>query len=225
MDSEFPSNSGIPPKSNDVPPASPQKEEVTKVISGEPIVRKKSLLKQFTSTFTPTSTKSVVEWVYTGVIIPAVKQLIFESAKQGLSMKLFGDSAPGGYQAPGFGQSVAYTAYNRMSQPMVAPAVLNRPDPRMPQPGQMTPHGKRMHDFKEILIPSRAEAIVVLEKLYSLLSQFEVVTVADFYSACGITPAFPDEQWGWFSLQGSDVAHTSQGWLVDLPPAVPLTNQ
>lgn len=215
MESEFPSNNQFPPKAE--ASKTPEKEEVQKVISGQAIERKKPLGRRFLETFNVTDNKSVVGWVYTDVIIPQAKNLIYDIFKMGLEMKLFGESR-GGASRGSFGQQAAYTAYNRMSAPMVS---SGRPDPRG-EPGHLSRQARQMHDFRDIIIPSRAEATVVLDKLYSLLSSYEVVSVSDYYAACGITPAFTDERWGWYSLAGSDISPTRDGWLVDLPAPEPI---
>ena len=223
MESEFPPGNKMPPKSNEGPKQNPPKEPVEKVIEGVAVERKMPLGKRFMKNFNGADSKSVAKWVFGEVIVPTIKKLIYESFTSGLQMKLFGQAQAPRSGVGGFGQQ-AYTAYNRMTAPMVSTTgfSLLRPDPREQQGGQLSPQARQMHDFKEILIPSRAEALVVLEYLYSQLHKFEVVSVSDFYAACGITPAFTDERWGWYSLEGSDVSHTTQGWLLDLPQPTPI---
>lgn len=221
MENEFPGAGNLPPRTSEVPKAdTPEKEKVEKVITGQAVTRKKPLGKRFMETFSGADNKSVGQWVFTDILVPSIKNLIYETFKTGLEMKLFGQARTprmGG----GLGNQVAFTAYNRMSAPMMGQSpMFNNPmmqNNQMPQQGQLSPQARQMHDFKEIIMPSRQDAVVVLEKLYELLSKFNVVSVSDFYAACGITPEFTDERWGWYSLQGSDISHSSQGWLVDLP--------
>lgn len=225
MENEFPPPSKMPPRSNEARAPQPEpevREKVEKVISGQAIEKKPGLFKQFTKTFSGADNKSVGQWVFSDILVPSIKNLIYETFKTGLEMKLFGQ-ARSPRMGGGLGSQVAYTAYNRMSapmmgqQPMMSSPMMNNQMQQMQGPGQLSPQARQMHDFKEIIMPSRQDAVVVLEKLYELLSKFNVVSVSDFYAACGITPEFTDERWGWYNLQGSDIGHTSQGWVVDLP--------
>lgn len=229
MESEFQGSSQMPPQSGQKPQTPPK--DVQKVISGEAVAMKKSPARRFRETFTIADTKTVITTVISGVLIPQSKNLIYDLCKMALEVKLFGQSTSNGMRSGGMGQQAVFTAYNRMSpqvQQILPTGMMGQQMPQQMQqqfstPGNLSAQARQMHDWQDIKIPSMAEAEVVLQKLYNILSTYEVTTVADYYNACGITPAFTDEAWGWYSLAGTQINPIRDGWLINLPAAVPLT--
>jgi hypothetical protein len=74
------------------------------------------------------------------------------------------------------------------------------------------------HEFDEIILESRAEAELVLEKLADLIEQYEVATVADLYELVGITASHTDLKWGWDDMRDAGVDRVrSGGYLLALP--------
>ena len=222
MESEFPSNSHIQKKPS---AKKPEPKKVEKVISGEAIQRKKSRSKRFKEIFfSGADSKTVFSHLTSEIIIPESKRLFLEIMNAGLEWKLYGSALSPGRRGParGLGGGDFFNrgviAYNRMSQ---QPLGLGRPaDPR--DSVNLSRQSRATHNFDEIVIGTRAEAIEVIDQLYSLLAQYELVSVADLYNMIGITPAFTDERWGWVNLSGSDVTRVRDGYLLDLPRPEPL---
>ena len=81
----------------------------------------------------------------------------------------------------------------------------------------MSHRARATHDFGEIIIPTRPEADAVLEGLFAILEEYDVVSVSDLYEMTGVTSHFTDRKWGWTDLRGSDIHRIREGWLLDLP--------
>lgn len=81
----------------------------------------------------------------------------------------------------------------------------------------MSRQARAAHDFDEIVLETRGDAEIVIEKLRDTLAQYDVVTVADLYDLVGITGSFTDNKWGWYNLRDARVSPVRGGYLLDLP--------
>ena len=86
----------------------------------------------------------------------------------------------------------------------------------------MSRRARGSHDFADIILATRVEAEEVIDKLFSLVSQYEQATVGDLYEMLGVERSFTDEKWGWDDLRGAGVSRISSGYLLDLPRPIPL---
>ncbi len=209
---DYPGNSRKVQKKEEEP------KKIPKVISGEAVRRKKSLRKRFMETFIGgDDAQSVWGYVLNDVLVPAAKDTISDALREGVERVLFGESRG---RSPRGRSSSSYTSYNqvRPSSPYSRREEPRREDPRR----EMSRRGRASHDFDEIVIETKVEAEEVLDSMYALLEQYEVVTVADLYEMLGTTGSYTDEKWGWLDLRGSGVTRVKGGYLLDLPKTQPL---
>jgi hypothetical protein len=90
-------------------------------------------------------------------------------------------------------------------------------------PRTLSRGSRARHSFDEIVIQSRPEAEEVLDRLYDLISKYELARVSDLYSLTGFESSHTDYKWGWTELTGSGVSRVrSGGYLLDLPEPEPL---
>lgn len=176
--------------------------------STEPIEvkkKKKSFGTRFKEAFIGQSVGSVTDYVLWEVIVPYVKKLLAESANTAINLALFGDAKPRWKNSDRPHTSMAAVYNDRNSANNRRRTRHNRPD---------------VQDF---LFPSEEQANRVLEMLMEEIGDYEVVSVADFYSEVN-EPVVPvDSKWGWKSLDGADVSEIpGEGWVLDLPPAKPI---
>lgn len=176
--------------------------------STEPIEvkkKKKSFGARFKEAFIGQSVGSVTDYVLWEVIVPYVKKLLAESANTAINLALFGDAKPRWKNSDRPHTSMAAVYNDRNSANNRRRTRHNRPD---------------VQDF---LFPSEEQANRVLEMLMEEIADYEVVSLADFYSEVN-EPVVPvDSKWGWKSLDGADVSEIpGEGWVLDLPPAKPI---
>lgn len=76
--------------------------------------------------------------------------------------------------------------------------------------------------FPELIIATRAEAFVVLDRLTQLISRYAAATVADLYDLCGLETKYADNKWGWTELPGVKIVRVDSGYKLDLPKPVSL---
>lgn len=210
MVESFPSNSHHKNPAPEV--AQPEeREKVEKVTAGEVQQRKQPLGKRLTSTFFGGDAKSAVSYVVLEVLVPAAKDTIADAFSQGIERMIFGEARSTSRRTginPRSGVG-GYTSYNRMSQ--------HSNGPRRDEPRTMSRRARANHEFDEIILATRAEADLVIERLFDLIERYEVATVADLYNLVGISEQFTDGKWGWDDMRGARVKRVNSGYLLDLP--------
>jgi hypothetical protein len=203
---QYPPNSDA---SKNPPPEDVKKVE--RVTSSEPIRRRKSLGKQFKSTFFGGDAKSALRYVMFDVLVPAAKDAIAEAGSEWWQRLVFGDTRRKRSAPPSGPQG--YVSYNRY-------AMQGHQEP----PRAMSRQGRARHNFDEIVLTSRTEAEEVIDRMFDILGRYDAVSVADLYGLVGIDQTHTDYKWGWTDLRGSGVARVRSGYLLDLPDPDPLTN-
>lgn len=182
-----------------------KEKKVEKVVVGNVKRRKKPLSKRFAETFVGDDAHSVASYVMTDVLVPAAKDMIADAVSQGIEKMLFGETRGRSRGASVAG--AAYTSYNRISTQAKASN----------QRREISQKARASHDFDEIILDTRGEAQEVLDLLFSLISDYDVATVADLYEMVGQTGTFTDEKWGWTDMRGSSITRIKGGYLLNLP--------
>jgi hypothetical protein len=79
-------------------------------------------------------------------------------------------------------------------------------------------HRGSRYDIGQIVIPTRAQALEILEMMFNIVQQYEVVTVAELYEMAGMsTNNYMDRNHGRTSLRGAQAVRVRDGYLLDLP--------
>lgn len=212
----FPSNSKRP--ANIRPGKAPRAEDqpqkkVERVVTGEVVRRKTPLGKRLANRLLPGNPENIWEYMVGDVIIPAMRDTVFEAFMGGFERMMFPDSDPPRRRLrPGPGPGYGYTAYHNQY------TTVNKREERR----AMSPRGRANHSFDEIILPHRAEAEEILYRLFDYIQQFDEASVADLYEMCGISSNFTDQKWGWTELPGAYVSRTTRGYLLNLPRPIPL---
>lgn len=187
----------------------PAKEEVKKVITGNVVRRKRSLVSKIFGDVVAEDSGSVFEYLLTDVLIPAAKNLLYELVTEGAQRKLYGNSKP-----RSSGMKQGYTSYaSRFVQGR------NTPEPQT----MMSRQERASHNFNNVILANRGDAEDVLEALRELIDRYEVATVSDFYELVGITSDFTDNKYGWTDLRAAGVQLVRGGWTVNMPRTQALT--
>jgi hypothetical protein len=208
---EFPSNSQNPK----IAPETGKEEsakKVQKIISGEAVRRKKSTGARFKEMFFGDDTKSVVEYVFADVLIPAARDMIVDAFTQGLERMVFGEVRSSNRRTGHRPTTGGYTSYNNRYASSQSSTSNRRDEPRT-----MSRRARGSHDFDEIILPTRSEAEGVIDRMYELLEKHNAVSVSDLYELVGIEGSYVDEKWGWTDLRGADARRVSNGYLLNLP--------
>lgn len=208
FDEEFPGNS-IRKKTEKVVDEIKEKK-VEQIVTGNVIRQKKGLGQKFSETFFGDDTKSVGDYIFHDVLIPALKTTLSDMVGGGIEMLLFGERRRSGGTSIYRDRDRSYVPYNRISR---------RDDyrGRDTRYNTMSRVSRTRHDFDQIIIESRGEAEDVLSHLVDLIEDYGVASVADYYDLVGIESAFTDNKYGWENLRDAYVERVRQGYVVRLP--------
>lgn len=186
-------------------------KNIERVTSGDAIRKKKSLRKQLRETFIAGDLKTSIRYVTFDILLPTIRDMLWEAGSGGIEKLIFGDSRRRGSTVPQSGPT-GYVSYNRYSMGNRASGPARA----------MSRMARARHDFDEIVLESRVEAEEVIDRLFDLVSRYETATVADLYELVGISSSHTDHKWGWTSLRGAGVSRVRDGYLLDLPDPIPL---
>ncbi len=201
---DYASNSA---KSKKDSPSPSERPEIKQIAAAS--VRKKSLGAKVKETFAGDSAESVFQYVLFDIVLPRFKDLVFETFTGGLEKSLFGSSSRSSRRS-----SSGKTDYRGISSG-------SRREERRDR--EISPRGRANHDFEEITIPTRGEAEQVRDTLLELVDQYDSATVADLYSACGISTDHTDLKFGWTDLSEARILPArGGGYILELPRAEAL---
>ena len=210
---DFPANSKRAKERSDELPGDEPKR-IQQVTSAEAVRRKRGVGKMFKETFIGGDARTTLEYMTTEVVIPGIRDMVFDAFQSGLERMIYGESRikrGGSHYSPY--SNVGHVNYQGMSS--------NRPPPTSNR--MLSQRSRARHDFGEIVIQSRQEAEEVLDRLFDELSRYGSVPVSVLYELTGIQSSHTDHKWGWNSLRGSKVARLrTGGFLLDLPNPEPL---
>lgn len=185
------------------------KKDIVKVVHGEVKKTKRPLGERFKETFFSGDLSSVLRYVSSEVLLPALRNLIVDSTTKGIERMIYGDSQNR------YRRSDPRYRYSYNSSPLSQVREPRRaflPD----QPPQV-PRGPRTHDFGRIVIVSKEDAEVVLDRLIDIIDTYDIASVADLHDLVGIPTSYIDNNWGWTSLGHANVRQVREGFVLDLP--------
>ena len=202
---KFPSNSADRKVEE---PAVPARPRVRQIAKGHR--RQRSRLRQELVT---EDVRTVGSDVMSDVILPAVKDLVFDIVSESFSRVLFGRS-----RTPSRSRSTGYTSYQQ-SYPGSTPYSSAR---------QSATVRAYRPAWEPVVVATRQEASLVLQSMAEIRDEYGSVSVADLYGLIGVTPEYTDENRGWTNpgaFEGVHIRRTSGGYLLNLPEPVSITDR
>lgn len=179
-------------------------KKVEKVAKGNVKIKKKNEIKKFADVFVSEDASNVKSYVLMDVIIPGVKRIVWDMFTGGLKMLLFGER---GISEKDRKSRTSYDGYydkDNYRRSSGEARIRNR------------------FDDDEIIIKSRGEAEDVMDYLYDVLNEYDVVRVLDLYDKLDITAPYTANRYGWTDLRGSKIVPVREGYLLKLPKAIKI---
>lgn len=190
-----------------VAPTEAASEPAEKVIEGKVTLRKPPWYKRMARSMIADDASNIGDYLLVDVIAPAIKNLIRDSIVGTTDRALYGSARRVG-TSRGEGSGSLRTRYREMSEG----------EPRK----LMSRDAQRRHDFSEVTLVSREEAVLVVEALIDRVERFGQASVSDLYDMIGVTGSYADRSYGWTDLRTADVQQNRGGWLLALPSPQPL---
>lgn len=185
-----------------------EQKKVEKVVSEEVKTKRKGVGKRLADIFLSEDAANVKSYIFTDVVIPAVKDTIVDIVKSGIEMLFYGETRANKTTKSGGGTYVSYSNYYNTSSRN-----------RQIDTGD---RNRNWRDSREFIFASRGDAEKVLIDLTAIIDDYQAASVADLCSLVGITGEWTDNKFGWVDLSGSKVRKVYGGWIIDLPKPIYL---
>ncbi len=185
-------------------------KEVKKVVSSNVERKKKSGLQRFANEFISEDIDNVKSYVWTEIILPNVKDILFNSLRTAFEMFIYGDSDRGHSNRRGQRSRVSYESmyYN---------------DDRYRRERSNRQRGRTGYNFDDITIDDYAEAQEILDQMDELIDVYGIASVADYYGFAGETANHMDRRYGWTDITSAKIVRTRNGkYFIKLPRACPI---
>lgn len=177
------------------------------VKSDEVKVKEKGIGKKLADIFLSEDISKVGSYLFTDVVIPAIKDTIVDIVKNGIDMLFYGESRADSRKGTG-GTYVSYSNYYSAS-PKSRKSDADRRD-------------RGRVDIRELIFVSRGKAQEAIDSLKEYIELYQTASVADLYSLVGITGDWNDNKWGWYDLNGVKPRRVHGGYILDLPKPIYL---
>lgn len=180
-----------------------KKTPIKQVTKGKVLRRKEPLSKKISNSLFGGNVSEVRAYLVSDVIIPGIKNLIYDMFLDGLGIAMFGESQrrTSDKRYSGGGSRVNYGNYSKTG-------TRERREVRAPS---------RRYSFDEVILASRGDAEEVLDTLCDRIEDYGEATVGDLNDMLGVTGPFTDQYWGWRNLSSATIKRAREGFLLDLP--------
>lgn len=187
------------------------REKIEKIIEGKVVTRKAPWWKRAVRSMIADDATSIGDFLWTDILVPTIKNAIRDVVVGGTDRTLYGAgrSRRGG---PGLGLGGNITSLRTRYD-----AVASGEPRRM-----MSREAQARHDFDEVVLNDRDEAVEVVEALIARVERYGAASVADLYDLVGVTGSYADRRYGWTDLRTADIRQIREGFLLDLPRPEPL---
>ena len=180
--------------------------KVEKVVSGN-VKRRENKGRKFLGTFIAGDANSVWETILMDVLVPSFKKLISEGITTAADLFIYGESRGRGRSRSD--SKVSYRSYY---------------DDRYGDRRDSDTREVRRNrfDFDDLLFDDRGTAEIVLDHMHDTIKRYGFVTVADMYDMADVTAPYTSNKYGWTNLRTADVKRVRDGYIIELPKAMPI---
>jgi hypothetical protein len=183
-------------------------KHIEKVVSGDVVQKPKGLGRKFKDTFFGGDSKAVGRYIAADVLLPALRNLVVDMITKGAEKMIYGETTSRRPRDPRINYGAQYSLSSSRSAPF---------DPRNPLTAP--PRGRlNRREISDVILSSRAEAELVVERLSDILEKYQVASLADLYDLLGLETSHIDNKWGWTFINNVPIRQIRQGYLLELPP-------
>jgi hypothetical protein len=202
-----------------------EKKRPEKIISGDVVVKKPGL---FTRTkralFGEEGSRNVGKYVAGEIVVPAIKNIIVDTITSGINILVYGEN--GSNNRSSYGQSSSYANQRSYAGKPVNYGAQYKSGVRSSSNGTGSLHlghaaasrSVRTFNSEDYILPTRRDAVALLDALSEIGDQYDTVTLADFYDLVGKESVFTDNNFGWTidEISYGDVRPARSGYVVVL---------
>ena len=179
-------------------------KKIEKVVKGTVKTRKRNGVTKLKDVFVNEDAKNIKSYIFSDVLVPAIKKLLYDIVNDGASMLLFGNTSSGRKKT--IGSNVSYRQFYDSKVEDRRPVSSSR------------------FDYDDLIFESRGEAEAALSKMDEVIDAYGTVSVADLYDMCELTAPYTSNKYGWSNIQTAEVARLRDGgYVLKLPRALPIS--
>lgn len=209
---DFPSNTNKE-KEAKVKAHSKKDKVIEKVVTGEVVIRKKSLGTKFKEVFIGGESKAAIRYIGTEVLLPALRNMIVDATTKGIERVIYGEAAP--RRPVGPNTRVSYnTPVSRQGH--------RSPYDRPPHPAYSPASRGTRFEVSDLIFATSGEANAVLERMIDIVDKYDLVSVADMHELAGVPSSHIHHKWGWSDLRYATVQQTRDGFIIEFPELEPI---
>ena len=175
-------------------------------------VRKQSLLGKFVRYIVADTVESARERTVKDVLLPGIRNLIFDTGNELMATLLFPDEASrpsAGYRSGSARRNGGgNTSYNK----------FYKDKDRRNGHRRGGSYRDESYDPDDIILDTRAQANAALDELDYIIHKYGQASIATFYDIVGVTGEWTDNRYGWTSLRGAGIKPVRDGFMIILPP-------
>lgn len=212
---KYPPNSNAN-KSNDISSnkeARSEKKEIHKVANAK--VRKKGIIRRIGKSIIEDNIQEARERAFSEVVVPGLKNLLYDTGRDILETILFGISGDGyrddrrRFEGRRGESRTSYSSYYKEGR---------RKDRRGSE------RDYRGCEPDDIILDTRAQARDVLDELDYIIRKYDQASILDLYDIIGLTGDWTDKRYGWTSIRGASIKPVRDGFMLILPRTELLPN-
>lgn len=184
-------------------------KKVEAVVSAPVKTKKRGGFRKFTDVIVAEDAANVKSYIFTDVLIPAIKKAISDIFSNGIDMLLYGE--PGRSKRGNTASKISYRSYYDLRDD-------RRDDYRDGGVSVRNPF-----DYDDIIFDSRGDAEIVLNTMEALIDQYGVASVGDLYDLANVsTTNYTVNKYGWTNIRTAQVIRSRDGYLLKMPKAMPI---
>lgn len=176
------------------------------LVSHPGTIKKPSLAARFARAFIAEDVTDVKSYILSEVVVPAVKDTIVDVATTFIERLMFGGGGGYSHKRSSIPSKVSYQSY--YDKPAQRKASLFYSDARSSD--------------ERVLLDSRKDAEIVLDKMGDVIDRYGTVSVADYYEFVGVPSEFTDNKYGWSDISSARVCRDGRQYYIDLPRSIHL---
>lgn len=78
------------------------------------------------------------------------------------------------------------------------------------------------YSYDDVVFTSRGDAEDKLSLMEEIISQYGMISVADYYDCCGVDSNYTDNKYGWTDIRGASIIRVREGYIIKMPKAMPI---
>lgn len=184
-----------------------REKRVQKVVSGK-VTTKKNDGRKLANIFVSEDVSNVKTYIFMDVLVPAIKKLISDVARDGVDMLLYGRTGGSGKRSSS--SNVSYRKYY---------------DDRRDDRYSGSSNNRNRFDYDDLGFERRGDAEVVLDHLQAIADEYGIARVADLYDLADVTAPYTSNRYGWTkeALRNVHANRSRDGkYVLDLPKAMQI---